>query len=218
MSQFQVGVEEFSKDSQILASGYSPTFLDPDTLPTHSLCKFLDIPVPSYKPILVPHDYPIRMNNDHNGGGLNPWTGLRVLHTPGHTPDEIAVWDAGEHMLYVGDTLYEWEPIIFPVEGSITAWLKSVDELLQLINDEEAGGVKKVKISCGHVTAGQSAREVVTGAKAFIVDVLKERQPVRHRSERRGEAFVEFAQEGHRFSLACPERLIQEARQTLSQL
>ncbi|KAI0090169.1 Metallo-hydrolase/oxidoreductase [Irpex rosettiformis] len=210
-----LGVEEFAKDSQILASGHSSTFLDPDNLPAHSLCKFLDIPVPSYKPILVPHEHPVRMNNGDNKEGLNPWTGLRILHTPGHTPDELAVWDSGEHMLYVGDTLYEWAPIIFPAEGSITTWIKSVDELLELISGE---GTKEVKVSCGHVTAARPAREVITGAKTFIVDVLEGREPVRRRSEKRGEAFVEYVQDDHRFSLGCPERLVQEAQQALTRL
>lgn len=209
-----MGVEEFAKDSQILASGYSPSFLDPASLPAHSLCESLNIPTPSYNPILVPDEHPVRMDNEHEKK-LNPWTGLRILHTPGHTPDELAVWDVGERMLYVGDTLYEWEPILFPAEGSIVTWLKSVDKLLEVIDGE---GEKEVKVSCGHVTAGQPAREVITGAKAFIVDVLEEREPVRRRSEKRGETFVEYVQEGHRFSLGCPERLVREAQEAITKL
>ncbi|KAI0701202.1 Metallo-hydrolase/oxidoreductase [Cytidiella melzeri] len=202
-----LGVEEFAQDSQILASSHSPSFLDPDNMPTHSLCKYLNIPVPSYKPILVPHQHYIRMDQAKND---SPWTGLQVLHTPGHTPDELAIWDAGEQMLYVGDTLYEWEPIIFPAEGSIVTWLKSVDKLLVLV------GRKEVKVCCGHVTAGQPALKVISGAKSFMINVLEGREPVRRRSEKRGETFVEYIQDNQWFSLACPERLVREAQQTLS--
>jgi glyoxylase-like metal-dependent hydrolase (beta-lactamase superfamily II) len=201
-----VGVEEFARDSQILASSYSPSFLEPESLPTHTLCKFLDIAVPSYKPTLVAHNHAIRMSQAND---RNPWTGLRVLHTPGHTPDELAIWDVGERMLYVGDTLYEWTPIIFPAEGSITMWLNTVEELLQLV------GVEETKISCGHTTAGKPAREVITGAKSFMMDVLEGREPVRRQYEKRGEVFVEYVQDSHRFSLACPERLVREAQQVL---
>ena len=56
--------------------------------------------------------------------------GMQLLHTPGHTPDELALWDEAETMLYIGDTLYEWAPIIFPNEGSIVQWLETVDALL----------------------------------------------------------------------------------------
>ena len=59
--------------------------------------------------------------------------GVVVLHTPGHTPDELALWDESETMLYVGDTLYEWAHIIFPSEGSIVQWLQTVDGLIALV-------------------------------------------------------------------------------------
>lgn len=202
-----LGVEEFAKDSQILASDHAPSFLDPDNLPTHTLCKYMDVPVPLYTPILVPHMHLIRMDQKEE---KNPWTGLKVIHTPGHTPDEIAIWDEGERMLYVGDTLYEWAPIIFPNEGSIVTWLDSVDGLLKLLGTEDA------KVSSGHVTAGQPAQRVITGAKSFMMDVLEGREKIRQRTEKRGEAFVQYIQKGHRFSLACPERLVHEAQQSLS--
>lgn len=201
-----MGVEEFAQDSQILASNHSPAFLNLADLPTHSLCQYLHIDVPIYKPTLVPHQHTIRLDQTTTS---SPTTGLTVLHTPGHTPDELAVWDKAERMLYVGDTLYEWAPIIFPNEGSIVQWLTSVDELLNLIGDEEA------KVSCGHVTSGQSAQKVLAAAKAFMMDVLRGKEKVKQRGEKRGEVFVQYIQEGHRFSLACPERLVKEAQQAL---
>lgn len=204
-----MGVEDFAKDSQILASNHSSSFLDPSNLPTHTLCKYLDIPVPSYKPTLVPHQHAVRRDQTHS---KSPWTGLRIIHTPGHTPDEIAIWDAGERMLFVGDTLYEHAPIIFPSEGSIVTWFKSVDALLELV------GTEATSISCGHETAGEPAQKVLSGARAFMVDVVEGREPVKRRYDKRGEAFVEYVQESRLFSLACPERLVQEAQNVASTL
>lgn len=204
-----MGVEQFAKDSPILASAHDPAFLDPENLPAHSLCTDLNITVPSYKPTLVPHLHKI-VADQTGPGGTQPWTGLTVIHTPGHTPDEIAIWDEAERMLYVGDTLYEWAPIIFPTEGSIVAWLQTVDELLELVGKEDA------KVSCGHVTAGKPAQNVISGAKSFMLDVLRGKEKVKQRDEKRGEAFVQYIQEGHRFSLACPERLVQEAQGALA--
>jgi glyoxylase-like metal-dependent hydrolase (beta-lactamase superfamily II) len=34
--------------------------------------------------------------------------GLVIYQTPGHTPDELAIWDEDERALFVGDSVYEW--------------------------------------------------------------------------------------------------------------
>ena len=52
--------------------------------------------------------------------------GVNIFHTPGHIPDKIALYDHGKMMLYVGDSLYEYEPIIFPSDGSTVTWFESM--------------------------------------------------------------------------------------------
>lgn len=208
-----MAVEQFAFDSPILASAHSPSFLDPDQLPKHSLCDYLHIRTPKYKPILAPNLHEVRTQYLHDAdlSQRSPvGTGLTIIHTPGHTPDELAVWDEGERVLYVGDTLYEWAHIIFPSEGSIIEWIRSVNVLIELVGPEEA------KICCGHVTAGRPAQEVLLSVQAFMEDVISGKEAVRKRFEKRGEISVEYAQEGMRFSLVCPERLVSEARELLS--
>ncbi|KAI9000581.1 beta-lactamase-like protein [Trametes punicea] len=200
-----LGVEQFAQDSLILASGYDPAFLAPDKLPEHSLCSSLGIRTPSYAPVLKADGSLILSK-----GGIA--LGAVILHTPGHIPDELALWDEGEGMLYVGDTTYQWAPIIFPNEGSIVAWLKSVDKLISLVVESPTG--EMVKINCGHTTAMEPAVDVLRSTRAFMMDVLEGREKVRSRMTRRGEVFVEYAQEGGRYSLICPERLVREARET----
>ena len=95
----------------ILASSHSPSFLAPENLPQNTQCRRLKIPIPKYSPVLGDHTSLVTFNGKS--------TGLQILHTPGHTPDELALWDKKERMLYVGDTVYEWEPILFPLEGDI---------------------------------------------------------------------------------------------------
>ncbi len=198
-----VGVEQFAGDSTIIASGNDPAFLAPNVLPEHSLCANLRIQTPSYTPILLPHRAPI------SSAGGHP-LGVELLHTPGHTPDELALWDEEEGMLYVGDTLYEWAPIIFPNEGSIVEWLDTVDNLIRLV--EGSGKASTVRIGCGHKTAGSGAQEVLLSTKAFMFDVLAGREDVKDRWEKRGEIHVRYAQSGGRYNLICPERLVEEAR------
>ncbi|KAH9850252.1 beta-lactamase-like protein [Lenzites betulinus] len=198
-----LGVEQFATDSLIIASGHDPAFIAPNRLPEHSLCANLGIPTPSYTPTLLP-DYSPVFSAD--GDPL----GVVLLHAPGHTPDELALWDEGEGMLYVGDTLYEWAPIIFPNEGSIVVWLDTIDKLIAVV--QSSARAEEVLISCGHKTAGQPALEVLRTTLAFMMDVLEGREAVKRRMEKRGEVHVEYVQEGERYSLICPERLVEEAR------
>ncbi|KAF7327622.1 Metallo-hydrolase/oxidoreductase [Mycena kentingensis (nom. inval.)] len=112
-----VGIEQFADaNARILVSAHSPYFISPANLPKHSLCADMGIHTPKYTPILVPHRHEIAPD-------------VFILHTPGHTPDELAVYDATEKMLYVGDTLYEEDTIIFPNEGSIVDWTRCSNQL-----------------------------------------------------------------------------------------
>ncbi|KAH9902783.1 Metallo-hydrolase/oxidoreductase [Cubamyces lactineus] len=202
-----LGVEQFASDSLVIQSGYDPAFLEADQLPEHSLCASLGIPTPSYKPLLQPDQSP-PLSKD------NIPLGMTLLHTPGHTPDELALWDTDEGMLYVGDTLYEWAPIIFPKEGSIVVWLETVDKLIRLV--AESGKGDSVKINCGHVTAEGPAMDVLHSTKAFMLNVVEGKEKVKRRMQKRGEEYVEYEQDGGRYSLICPERLVKEARGTMS--
>lgn len=196
-----------SKDSVILASSYFPSFVSPDNIPTNSLCKHLKIKTPSYVPTLVPHMHPIESS------GVP--VGVVILHTPGHTPDELALYDASEKMLYVGDSLYEDAPIIFPKEGSIVDWFASVDSLISFVNTQNTSfrGVStgEVLINAGHCTVSQPAIKVLEDARSFLSDVVGGKEKIRERSTVRGEATVSYAQQDGKLSLRCPERLVQEA-------
>ncbi|RDX42120.1 Metallo-hydrolase/oxidoreductase [Lentinus brumalis] len=201
-----LGVEQFAHDSPVLASGYDPSFLAPASLPTHSLCESLHIRTPSYTPSLRRQGEVILSQ-----GGVH--LGMKLLHTPGHTPDELALWDEDEAMLYVGDTLYEWAHIIFPNEGSIVQWLGTVDALTILV--QSSARPEEAKINCGHKTANCAALEVLQTTKAFMLDVLEGREEVKSRMTKRGEEHVEYVQEAGRYSLVCPERLVKEAKDAL---
>ncbi|KAJ3871249.1 Metallo-hydrolase/oxidoreductase [Lentinula edodes] len=206
-----------SSDSPILASSHSPEFLS--DIPEHSLCAFLNISTPEYTPTLVPHGHTIS-----NLILSNISSHVTVLHTPGHTPDSLTIYDSTScpPMLYVGDSLYEYEPIIFPKEGSIVDWFSSIEALIGFVRMKERE--KRVLLNAGHVTCLKPALENFQAVKRFMEDVVSGREPVRRRWVKRGEETVEYRQsrqEGteanttpvgaSRFSLICPERLILEA-------
>ncbi len=58
-------------------------------------------------------------------------THLRVLHTPGHTPDHLSFLLEEEGALFPGDHVMGWSTsIIAPPEGDLRAYLRSLDRLL----------------------------------------------------------------------------------------
>ena len=59
---------------------------------------------------------------------------LVVLHTPGHSPDHIALWHADSRSLFVGDLLVLGSTVFIPASdgGSLADYLASLERLRQL--------------------------------------------------------------------------------------
>lgn len=188
-----------SKGFPILVSSHDTEFISPENRPRHSLCQHLGIATPSYIGTPVPH--------------LHSVVGVTVIHTPGHTPDELALYDASEKMLYVGDSLYEDAPIIFPKEGSIIDWISSMEALISFVKLEQKKDNTRILINAGHCTALRPALEVLQAAMDFMQDVINGAEPIRKRMTVRGEWTLSYAQQTGRFSLRCPQRLVEEVAQ-----
>jgi glyoxylase-like metal-dependent hydrolase (beta-lactamase superfamily II) len=63
------------------------------------------------------------------GGGV----ALRALHTPGHTPDHVAFFDAASGILFTGDAvLGRGTSVIDPPEGDLVTYLDSLRRMLEL--------------------------------------------------------------------------------------
>jgi len=205
---FKGGIEQFS-DSMLVASGFDRAFVTKDR-PAHSLCKFLNIPTPEYTISHWAADYELLPSPE--GGPRLP---IRAIHVPGHTPDSLALYDESEHVLYVGDTLYEWAPTIFPLEGDIVAWLRTVERLIGFVTAEESNIGGPVRISCGHITANGLAREILQQCYDFMLDILHGRVEIAKRTTVRGYAVVVYEQPGSkRFVILAPERLVEDAKRS----
>ncbi|KAK5139419.1 hypothetical protein LTR04_003599, partial [Oleoguttula sp. CCFEE 6159] len=155
---------------------------------------------------------------------------ITVLHTPGHTPDELAWYDAAERRLYVGDSLYErgahGMPIIFPREGEWVDFLASLAKMLDFVRarNAEAGDAAgiadecvlvpgRVRVACAHATSDVDAEEILLAVAALFAAILHDRVPVVESVEHRGEVvdlWMEDTGEGEeevRFSVRAPRRL-----------
>src|SRR3978361_530853 len=90
------GISDFAKlpSTRIWASAHDQDFINGDgRLPTSSLCRFLDIETPKYQVTDWASD---AQSVVYEGQDL----GLQIFHTPGHTPDELALWDQEERVLF----------------------------------------------------------------------------------------------------------------------
>lgn len=216
-----LGIEQFHNESaEIIASSAGRPFIETD-LPEHSLCRSLGIRTPQYRVTQWVGDYETL---SHDGKDL----GIQIIHTPGHTPDELAWYDKQERHLYVGDTFYERaakdksyeQAILFPNEGNIVDYMRSLDKLLSFIDAKNADDEAQkgpIKIGCGHVTASIEAKGILLAVKKLFVNILNEKVPVVKREEKRGEHFLTWREEGEpRFSVAAPEKIMVDARHNMS--
>jgi glyoxylase-like metal-dependent hydrolase (beta-lactamase superfamily II) len=194
--------------STIWASSYQKSFLDKKNLPTTSLCDLVGMETPKYDISNWASDLACVKHKDTD-------LGLQIIHTPGHTPDEIAVWDASERTLYVGDTLYEWVPIIFPKEANIKLFSSSIARLKELVktwNSDTDLLLPKVKIACGHVTSCVDAAEILDEVDTFLYQVVKGWLEPSREEENRGELDQRFERKDKKLSLRAPKRLLDEFR------
>jgi glyoxylase-like metal-dependent hydrolase (beta-lactamase superfamily II) len=123
------GIEQFveTEGSTVWASDYDKDYLSPTRLPSTSLCDKLNIKTPEYTITNWCRDG--QQVVDNAGHGL----GLTVYHTPGHTPDEVAIWDSCERVLFVGDSMYQYAPIFFFETQSVIRYSESVGKMRQLV-------------------------------------------------------------------------------------
>jgi glyoxylase-like metal-dependent hydrolase (beta-lactamase superfamily II) len=161
------------------------------------------MPVPNYT---ITHWSP---NNEHLTHQTRPLD-LQILHTPGHTPDQLAVWDKHERWLFVGDTLYERAPIIFPKEGDIIQYMSTLEKLLTFLTTENKESETKAKIACGHETDAADGEEIVSAVMERMWEILDGNAILEDSFEERGETYDRWG--FARFSVLTPRRLVEDAR------
>jgi glyoxylase-like metal-dependent hydrolase (beta-lactamase superfamily II) len=216
-----LGIPDFTTpmcDTKILASSYDPSFVTND-LPTHSGCLDLNIPTPTYE---VSYWARHLETITHNSISLN----IQILHTPGHTPDELAWYDSTERHLYVGDTFYELRspvvstPIIFPQEGDWVEYMNSLHVLSAFIKEQNSkhAFAPRLKIGCGHITFSTDAADIVAEVQALFVSIIKGTVPVINSTEERGEICDLWMESPEaKFSVQAPRRLAEVARKYFSE-
>jgi len=216
------GIESFPAErTYIVTSGNDKDFLARQSLDKNSLCKDVGMRTPSYT---ISHFTKDHEWISYKGTPL----GLQALHTPGHSPDSLTVYDKNENWLFTGDSFYRRtcilpdgkhfnQPIIFPPQGDWTDFMATLDKLSIFVDKSDSERTsenkdeKKLRIACSHTTETAPAAALVLSVKQFFNSVLQGQVAVKERTSRNGETFAMW-QDGEKpeFSLFAPERLKEE--------
>jgi endoribonuclease LACTB2 len=102
----------------------------------HELTRALDVPLWTHAETASRIDVPVaRVLEDGDtipldGAVAEVWT---VLHTPGHAPGHVCLWNADERAVVVGDMVASVGTILIdPVDGDMRAYLEQLDRLARL--------------------------------------------------------------------------------------
>ncbi|KAG9246822.1 hypothetical protein BJ878DRAFT_581102 [Calycina marina] len=195
----------------IVVSGNSPSFVMTD-LPTHSLCKFMDVSTPEST---ISH-WMKHLEYLAHPASLQ----VRCLNIPGYTPDSHAWYVIEEHHLYVGIRL-PWQDaaMVFPAEGD---WMNllisfSAHENTKLAARETASSgipfmAQQIKVGYGYVTFAGDAENMMREVKDMSVRILEGEVPVVDSFERRGLTFDFWSEGGSEYVVGAPRKLCEEAR------
>lgn len=86
---------------------------------------------------------------------------LRILHVPGHTPDAVALLDAGNRLLFTGDTFYDASLWLFVQETNAKNYAASIARLAALESDVDylLGAHNSARVDSGRLQKVASAFE-----------------------------------------------------------
>ncbi|KAK9379102.1 beta-lactamase-like protein [Kockiozyma suomiensis] len=161
------GMFEFP-EADIFVSGYSKDYVLND-LGCNSLCCVVGIPTPKFE---VYHWLEQNEKLVYKGVDLK----IEALLTPGHTPDEIALYDEEEKVFFSGDSAYEIVPIYMIETSDIPDFAKSLDFMLEYVqkkNSELAPTGQRVTTAAGHVTDKADTEKLIAELKDCFYDLLK---------------------------------------------
>lgn len=215
------GIESFAclKATSVVASGNNKEFLNLENLPSSSLCKYMGIKTPQYA---ITHFTQDEEWLTFRGRDLR----LQALHTPGHTPDSLAIYDEAENCMFIGDSFYRrrctlpggvsfTQAIVFPPQGSWIDFMDSMHKLLGFVEEQRTqaseSAQETMQIACAHTTAGVRAKDIVSAVIAYFDRIVDDEIPVKYQVDYNGERFNMWVEDGDpEFSLLAPLRLKDE--------
>ncbi|KAK9470488.1 beta-lactamase-like protein [Dipodascopsis tothii] len=207
------GLEEFSKDSPVFISGYSQEYVLKD-LGCNSLCCAFGMKTPEFTVShWIEHNKPVI----HDGFDL----GLVGLQTPGHTPDELALYDVAEHVLFAGDTIYETLPVYIIETSDLGDYDRSVRFMLEFVkgkNAELAAAAApgttpaRVTAACGHITDTADCEKLLEETIECLWATLRGESKVREKTVLREHPLTIYFNETDNVGFMCIDTKLDAGR------
>jgi glyoxylase-like metal-dependent hydrolase (beta-lactamase superfamily II) len=210
----------------VLSSSRDKAFVTPyEVLAENSLCNDMHLPTPKYETRWAGDFEDIVYAHPE---GTEMRLPIITIHTPGHTPDSLSWYDVEERVLYVGDSFYAqsstdtndapWGPespaaILFPREGDLTTWWRSLAKLSSFVDERNGDGGKRVALCASHVTVNVDAAVFLADVKGFMGEILRGEAEFEEAPEKRGEKFGYWTIPHSAFKLGAPVRIVHEGRE-----
>lgn len=83
----------------------------------------------------------------------------------------MAVWDASERYLFVGDTAYEKAPILLPLEGNVVEYSQTLVKLQGLVSVWNEEAPQCVQMASGHITCSIDAQGFIAELTASLSEI-----------------------------------------------
>ncbi|KAK9480571.1 beta-lactamase-like protein [Lipomyces japonicus] len=201
------GLSEFADDSSVFISGNDKNYILKD-LGCNSLCCAFNIPTPKFK---VYHWLQQKEHLIFNGVDLK----IQALLTPGHTPDEIALYDVEEHVLFAGDSIYEQLPIYIIETSNMVDYIASIELMLEYVQDQnkqlEPTG-KRVTTASGHITDKADTEKLLVETKEAFWQTLKGEAVLTKQDIMRGKQLVFYFNQSKNVGFMCIDSKLEEAK------
>lgn len=155
----------------VYTSGFDPAFTNTtEALRQASLAELFGLPTPEFDVTRWADDG--ERVRDAEG---EPVGEMVILQTPGHTPDELAIWDPTERFLYVGDTLYRNEDILFLQHSNLEDYARTLGRLRKQVDawNEASPAAGRVKLAAGHASKGEDAAELLLQTDRLLYDIVR---------------------------------------------
>ncbi|KAK7207384.1 beta-lactamase-like protein [Myxozyma melibiosi] len=181
------GMFEFP-EADIFVSGNSQEYVLKD-LGCNSLCCAVSMPTPKFE---VHHWLEQNEKLVYKGIDLK----IEALLTPGHTPDEIALYDEEEKVFFSGDSVYEKVPIYMIETSNMADFGKSLDFMLEYVQKKNAElSGTRITTAAGHVTDSADTETLLVELKECFYDMLKGKCKLTKQENMRGKNVLTFMNE-----------------------
>ena len=98
---------------------------------------------------------------------------LEVIRVPGHTPDSLVVLDAGNRLLFTGDTWYDASLWLFSAETNLSDYEQTIERLagIETNIDYLHGGHNSARVDAGRLALVDLAlKQIRSGELSPTVD------------------------------------------------